>query len=220
MKKWATFFLQLCVVANAFAISYGDYIDNFDGVAIRSNIGNESNGTWQCVEFVKRYYSEFFGITIPSIGHANQYFGKASQISTVAHRNGSSARPRPGDILASNGTSENVGHVAIVREVSNTEVCVAQQNFFQDIRDVRYCVSMSGNAASGYRVSQLDSKHTVTGWLRPFCNGTCYISKVGNVAWYPKAPSCARATQWFWVADPAKVIPATVDACPQSCPAN
>lgn len=130
--------------------SIGDKLDSFNGVYIYYN-GSiehvlERNTTkdgyniglkYQCVEFVKRYYYEYYHHKMPnSYGHAKDFFNKALSDGGLnksrnlrQFTNPSSTKPRIGDILVFDGHSFNpYGHVAIISSVSNETIEIVQQN--------------------------------------------------------------------------------------------
>lgn len=97
-----------------------------------SGTTNQSlTSTWQCVEFIKRYYLQVYGMNFGSNGNAINY-NTSVPAGMVRYANGSSTAPRPGDIIvfnspaASNGTV--YGHIGIVMEVATSYVKIAHQN--------------------------------------------------------------------------------------------
>jgi surface antigen len=128
----------------------GKVIDNFNGVNIYYNgrvknvLGRNvtSDGynlglKYQCVEFVKRYYYEYYNHKMPdSYGHAKDFFeygladgGYSKKRDLFQYRNGSEIKPRVGDILIFGAASFNpYGHVAIISKVTSNSVTIAQQN--------------------------------------------------------------------------------------------
>lgn len=130
--------------------SIGDVIDELDGVPVYYNgpVGNVSGRNlapdgynlglkYQCVEFVKRYYYEALTHKMPDPwGHAVDFFDPSlddgafnPRRGLVQYENGSAARPQRGDLLVFGGSLFNrYGHVAIVAEVTDVELCFIQQN--------------------------------------------------------------------------------------------
>ena len=128
----------------------GEVIDSFNGVEVYHNgsFGNVSgrNTTadgynlglrYQCVEFVKRYYYQHLGHRMPdSYGHAKDFFDPGLADGALNRRrnllqytNPSRVRPRVGDLVVFDGTTFNkFGHVAIVSEVTDSEIEIIQQN--------------------------------------------------------------------------------------------
>ena len=139
--------------------AWGTTISSFNSVVNRSNFNppyddttpddklprNKETGintglSWQCVEYVNRYYFlVYHGIDLRSLAapgdpvhgiNANQFYGKASQLGLLKVTDAL----RAGDILCfdggGSGTSLGTGHVAIVRNVdaSAGKVWVIQQN--------------------------------------------------------------------------------------------
>ncbi|MCL7987079.1 CHAP domain-containing protein [Sphingobacterium sp. lm-10] len=131
-------------------LSVGDRIDSLNGVYVYYNGGVSHTGdrntavdgynlgiTYQCVEFVKRYYYEYYGHKMPdSYGNAKDFFDPTLADSTLNTKraleqfaNPSKSRPREGDLVVYTPTLWNrYGHVAIVSSVSNDFVEIIQQN--------------------------------------------------------------------------------------------
>lgn len=150
-------FLSLIVIAGIAIVSYrsffkqiGDKVDSFNGVAVYYNgsVGNisgrnvASNGynlgmKYQCVEFVKRYYFEFYHHQMPnSYGNAKDFFNPKygdgelnKERDLLQFKNGGAYKPKVGDLLVFNQTKFNqFGHVAIVSKVMQNEIEIVQQN--------------------------------------------------------------------------------------------
>lgn len=92
---------------------------------------------YQCVEFVKRYYYEHYDHRMPDAwGHAKDFFSPSVADGKVNTRrnlvqlsNPSSHKPQVGDLMVFDGTEWNrYGHVAIISQVSDSEVEIIQQN--------------------------------------------------------------------------------------------
>ena len=128
----------------------GKVIDSFNGVDIYYNgrvaniqgrnvtaDGYNLGLRYQCVEFVKRYYYEFYNHKMPdSYGNAKDFYSYAiedGQINPARNlrqfANPSKSRPKIGDLLIFGPTPFNkFGHVAIISKVENERVQIAQQN--------------------------------------------------------------------------------------------
>lgn len=212
---------------------YGSVLGDYNGVAIYSNSGRLEDGVYQCVEFVKRYYQEFFRISLPAVGDARNYVTKAKQLGLAYYPSGrSTVQPQSGDVLVSEGGVH--GHVAVIRSVGNNQVCVAQQNFYNSKdggnNDVNFCIPLSRNANGQYSVGMFGTNYPVTGWLRPTCETAldkpCKIRSPKNIymGWYPRTNLCQDATQWFTLGSEngKKVYSGFTDAsaCPRACFAN
>lgn len=128
----------------------GSKIDSLNGVYVYSN-GKTSNVSgrniapdgynlglkYQCVEFVKRYYYEHLGHSMPeSYGHAKDFFDpslKDGQLNTarnlVQYRNNGKEKPRVDDILVFKENNFNpYGHIAIVADIQGDQIEIIQQN--------------------------------------------------------------------------------------------
>ena len=128
----------------------GESIDELKGVKVFYNgsIGHIENRNvskdgynlglrWQCVEFVKRFYLDFFNHKMPdSYGHAKDFFdknikdGELNKVrNLIQHSNPSITKPQKYNILIFGETSSNAfGHVAIISKVSDDEIEIIQQN--------------------------------------------------------------------------------------------
>lgn len=128
----------------------GRVIDNFNGVDIYFN-GNVSNIQgrsvtadgynlglrYQCVEFVKRFYYEYYNHKMPdSYGNAKDFYSYAIEDGQInpardlrQFSNPSKSRPKTGDLLIFGPTPYNkFGHVGIISKVENDRIQIAQQN--------------------------------------------------------------------------------------------
>lgn len=129
---------------------FGDVVDELHGVKIyyngavsttrgrhRSPDGYNYGLKYQCVEFVKRYYFEKLAHRMPHTwGHARDFYDSNvqdgemnSERGLLQFKNGGSTRPKPDDLLVFAPTQWNhYGHVAIVSEVFEDQIEIAQQN--------------------------------------------------------------------------------------------
>lgn len=127
----------------------GEAIDSLNNVLVyyNGNVGtvvgrNTVKGynlglKYQCVEFVKRYYYEFYTHEMPdSYGHALSFYApnlSDGQLNTqralIQYSNPSKTKPQVGDLIVMDATLTNsYGHVAIISEVNDNEVEIIQQN--------------------------------------------------------------------------------------------
>ncbi len=166
---------------------YGAVVGEYRGVKAYSNYvscepapecwygvdNGRSIGTYgfhfQCVEYVVRFYAEALGYdSLNGNGSAKYYWlDPALPAGRTLERypNGSSTPPQPGDIIVFD--SPGVGHVAIVRAVSEDHIQIIQQNYFHNDADGNHRINMS-QTGGGYRVNPLASNgaYPVLGWLR------------------------------------------------------
>lgn len=111
---------------------------DFSHIGKRNIVGGYNIGLrYQCVEFVKRYYFEFYHHRMPdSYGNAIDFFDTQlsdgswnSRRALLQFRNPSGSKPRAGDLIVLNATSGNpFGHVCIVSNVEEDELEIIQQN--------------------------------------------------------------------------------------------
>ncbi len=189
-----TFLVSLSFIPLGYSAEpFGTNLGSFDGVIAYSNCSNycvscnnycndlnyAEDSTyigvkWQCVEYVRRYYYEVFDIDLASKhrGDAKTFYDHATDMGLNGYPNGGTFPPQVGDILVSEGTDANVGHVAIVRSVTDNQVCTIQQNFSNDSRDINRCLTLNVSNGS-YTVSGFGASYSIAGWLRnPEQSGT------------------------------------------------
>lgn len=92
---------------------------------------------WQCVEFIKRYYYEYFNHKMPNAsGNAKDFFDKKAKDGSLnkdrnlyQYTNESKLPPHKNDIIIFRATTFNkYGHVAIISEVGEDYIEIIQQN--------------------------------------------------------------------------------------------
>jgi surface antigen len=160
----------------------GEILDSLNGVKVFYNGGVSHTGNrnlssdgyniglkYQCVEFVKRYYYEYYNHKMPdSYGNAKDFYDKSlndreynSKRDLVQYSNPSKSKPCIGDLIIFDGHFGNkYGHVAIISMVSNEKIQIIQQNpgpFASSREDFQ----LDSNS-NGFQVS--DEK--ILGWLR------------------------------------------------------
>lgn len=128
----------------------GRVIDTFNGVDIYFNgkvaniqgrnvapDGYNLGLKYQCVEFVKRYYYEYYNHKMPdSYGNAKDFYSHAIEDGQInpardlrQFSNPSRSRPKIGDLLVFGPTPFNkFGHVGIISKVERDRVQIVQQN--------------------------------------------------------------------------------------------
>ena len=163
----------------------GPALGNLNGVDVYSN-GFPKNDSgdynkyddidtglkWQCVEFINRYYLQKYGQNIRIAGDdANDYYKKAQERGLDSYENNNTVTPQPGDIIVSEGTSGNIGHVAIVKDVFADYITVAQQNWCENIGDLEFVLSRDGNNIGSFGGGK---SYPIKGWLRLSVSGTWY----------------------------------------------
>jgi surface antigen len=113
----------------------GSQLASYSGVAAFSNgIYQQQPGScgtygtygyqYQCVEYVRRFYE---GKGNAWKGNANTYYEPAAANGLIAFPNGGTVPPAPNDIMVFDG--DKYGHVAIVTDVSGTQVSLIVQNW-------------------------------------------------------------------------------------------
>jgi len=168
--------------ANTATFKAAQAIDNLNGVNVYYN-GKVSNVMgrnvtadgynlglkYQCVEFIKRYYYEYYDHKMPnSYGHAKDFINHSIADGMMNRdrglrqfTNGSISRPRTGDIMVFGATPYNkYGHIGIVSKSGRNIIEMIHQN------------PGPGNASRvTYKMQRTDDKWYVQneyalGWLR------------------------------------------------------
>ena len=136
--------------SNSKSKTAGSVIDSYKGVkvydngSVRSVYGRNTTSDgynlglkYQCVEFVKRFYYEYFNHKMPnSYGNAKDFYkpglGDGSlnaDRGLIQFKNGSGHKPKEKDILVYGGSPRNsFGHVAIISDVGSRSIEIIQQN--------------------------------------------------------------------------------------------
>ena len=114
---------------------------------------------YQCVEYVRRFYSLVFGVDTNKWKYynADQYYENAATLGLLAFPNGGSVPPAPGDIVVFEGGS--AGHVAIVMDLTSDGMDIIEQNW--SVTGVAH-LTLDSN---GEYIRQ-NSHYKVLGWLR------------------------------------------------------
>ncbi len=179
--KYIVFIGLLAICTSSHNYSIGDVIDSQDGVSVhyngpafKSTFGRNKTPDgynlglrWQCVEFVKRYYYEYYAHKMPNAqGNAKDFFDKRlgdkgfnAKRNLMQYRNVREYLPEKGDLLVYDGYPGNpFGHVAIVAEVGQDYVEIVQQNMGSKSREKLKLVKYMNY----YTVAD----YFVLGWLR------------------------------------------------------
>lgn len=132
------------------AFLVGDKVDSLNGVFVYYNgrVSHcEGRNTakdgyiiglkYQCVEFVKRYYYEFYHHKMPNpYGNAKDFYDSKIKDGTLnsarnllQFSNPSKSKPKVGDLIILDGHFGNkYGHVAIISAVCKNHITIIQQN--------------------------------------------------------------------------------------------
>ena len=160
----------------------GQKLDSLNGVYVFYNggvghIGERNTSAdgyniglkYQCVEFVKRYYYEYYHHKMPdSYGNAKDFFDVSLndgalniKRNLIQYTNPSKQKPQVGDLVIYDGHIGNrFGHVAIVSQVRENEIEIIQQNP-GPFAPSRVLFSLD-SSITGFKVSS----ERLLGWLR------------------------------------------------------
>ncbi len=128
---------------------------------------------WQCVEFIRRYLHTVKGHAFEEKGHAKDYFNEGVEDGGSYRglrqysndlKHGSQSRPQVHDLIVIKEARENggVGHVAIVIDVADDYVTIAQQNVGTQFTDTIKLSSINQGKDTHWKLD--DAR--VYGWLR------------------------------------------------------
>lgn len=103
---------------------------------------------YQCPELVRRYLYKKTGINFatqwknndPLSGHSSEWFPNAQTLGLKPITNTQDLQE--GDILCYEKGINGVGHVALVRKNTGTDIFIAHQNIFQNHNDVNHRISV------------------------------------------------------------------------------
>lgn len=129
---------------------------------VGENVVGPYGDQYQCVEYVRRFYSLAMNVDTTSwqFYNADQYYKAATTLGLIALPNGGSNPPAANDIVVFEGGP--AGHAAVATAVSPTAVNIIEQNW--SYNGTASLVLTSSN--SSYVVSRAGSKYVVLGWLR------------------------------------------------------
>lgn len=193
MKKWILALAGIVLLVLGFFVyrnnpvlftqaNIGDPIDSLNHVIVyyNSGTGNVSGRNtapdgyniglkYQCVEFVKRYYYQYYEHKMPnSYGNAVDFYNKSlsdgdwnTDRGLIQYSNPSASKPQVGDLVILDATSMNgYGHVAIISDVRDHSIEIIQQN------GGKYAKSR-GNYELSLKAGKWYIDHsTLLGWLR------------------------------------------------------
>ncbi|KXK37329.1 MAG: Bifunctional glutathionylspermidine synthetase/amidase [Bacteroidetes bacterium OLB9] len=154
MKVTGTLFLILALsslISNRNALEVGQVMDVYNGVSVYYNGNKFTNVSgrnvtldgynlglkYQCVEFVKRFYYQYFNHKMPdSYGHAKDFFDKNladraynKRRGLMQYRNVREYKPEVNDLLVFDSYAGNqFGHVAIISKVNDGSIEIVHQN--------------------------------------------------------------------------------------------
>jgi glutathionylspermidine amidase/synthetase len=134
---------------------------------------------WQCVEFARRWLYLNHGWIFDEVAMAydifrlrqSQVLADGSHLPLHSFRNGAMRRPEAGALLIwdEGGHFSTTGHVAIITEVGDDYVQIAEQNFSHHCWPAGQSYSrelaMSLNALSGYVIDSGGDGASILGWL-------------------------------------------------------
>ena len=120
---------------NGVVVYYNGGVDEVEGKDISANyyLGLK----YQCVEFVNRYYYQYYHHKMPNpFGNAVDFYdgdvkdgGLNKKTNLIQFLNPSKENPKQGDILIFNKSPGNkYGHIAIISSVNEHEIEIIQQN--------------------------------------------------------------------------------------------
>lgn len=150
-----------------------------DDASFRSYSGHEYMGyKWQCVEFARRFLFLNYGIVFTDVGMAHEIFSlrvlrqviNEAILPLQAFANGGKKKPEAGALLIwdDGGVFDRTGHVAIITEVFEDKIRIAEQNVIHTrlpigqhwTRELRMTVT-----DDGYLLHDTFDDTTILGWM-------------------------------------------------------
>ena len=187
----------------------GQVVDTFAGVdaiyATLSSYSNvDTNTTYSCAAFLKKYCKQLWGVTISDINTIDAAPTVRLSGHTVSLKTVSS--PRAGDIMQ----TKNYGHVAVVKSISGSNAILIEQNWSYNQNGYRYARKDRSVAISSvyfYRMI-IDGKEAEVPGITPTINkpATPTITNLTasgstvNVSWN-SANYASEYTVDFWKVD-------------------
>ena len=162
---------------------YNNVLGTANGVSVLCNTSEDEEGKShenrgvkgknQCTNFCLRYIEQVYQEKIVHYYRASRWFYDNKNFSNFKrYNNGGSVAPRVGDILCfGKGTKDKdgkyFGHVAVIMEVSDTYVKIAQQNSGTGSTQDPQWYPIGGELErSGNTIIYPDSKFEIQGWMR------------------------------------------------------
>ena len=163
-------------------VSDGQVVDSFVGVdavyaTLKSYSNVDSNTTYSCAAFLKKFCSKIWGVTIYNINTQN----KPPTVSKKGHSVSLKVvtSPRPGDIMQ----TKNYSHVAIVKSVNGSNATLIEQNWSYNSNNFRYARkdrTIAISSAYFYRMIIDGSEATIPG-VNNYANlGNDFWAKIIN----------------------------------------
>ena len=148
--------------------SHNDVLGFFHGEAIRCHSEKSSRGPYglenQCVEFVNRFLARHLGYkNLTRTGHAYSYYTRAKVKGLRRYPQGGRVKPQPYDLLILRKQDGGFGHVSVVSSVTDTQVCVVQQNTHPKFEPWHTCYRLVSDS-NRYRIE--GTFLPVLGWSR------------------------------------------------------
>ncbi|EQC32802.1 hypothetical protein, variant [Saprolegnia diclina VS20] len=133
---------------------------------------------WQCVELARRYLYINYGVIFGDVDYAFQIYDlpafervtTKAAVAVTKHSNGAATPPSPGSLLiwSAYGEMAETGHVAVVVNVTDTHVDIAEQNVEDTIwptgRLYSRRLQVQRNATS-YEIQKWYGKEHIIGWI-------------------------------------------------------
>ena len=149
-----------------------------DDAAFRSYLGREYMGyKWQCVEFARRYLYLNHGMVFTDVGMAYEIFSlrflrqvtNDALLPLQAFANGSKRKPEAGALLIwqEGGEFKHTGHVAIITEVLDDKIRIAEQNVIHSRlpSGQQWTRELPMRCSNGYLLQDTFDDTEILGWM-------------------------------------------------------
>lgn len=184
---WVIFFISSNIKANPDVTAFGTVLGSNKGIFAYSNgnsdfiseefyenVGIFYGMKWQCVEYARRWLIGLFGISFGRVEAAEDIWSlegfvfveNLEKVSIEKVENGSGCKPEVGNVViyGRGGKEIPYGHVAIVVDVGEFGVRLAEQNWENDYWPGDYSREINFTVADG-RYYLIDEEYPVLGWI-------------------------------------------------------
>jgi hypothetical protein len=167
--------------------------DRLSYIKDRRGCLHHSGSKWQCVEFARRYWIQQLDVKLPNVMWAYHIWNlqnvrtleDGKVVPLLKFTNGqATSKPQVGDLLIWQITeAQSVGHVAVIVEVTDSEVRVGEQNADNNIMWAGGIYARSfplqcDESTGAFTI--VDAEDPLQGWVR--CN---LEAAVAPLAWLP-----------------------------------
>jgi hypothetical protein len=156
-----------------------------DGCGSAATLRTPNGIAYQCVEYARRFYSTRYNQNLKCSGNAVAYWKNPDPLFDLKLENGKTTQlPQPDDVIIfAKNAADTVGHIAIVRKVTTSQVFIIQQNVTHAAADGSYPLNITVDGSGKVTLKNAGQglgKYSVVGWLRGSSNNAFDCSSNGS----------------------------------------